>query len=285
MQKDPTVSVLMPVYNTQESYLREAIESILNQTFDDFELLILNDCSTDTNVEKVVLSYQDKRIRYQTNDRNLGISGSRNKLAGMARGKYIAVMDHDDVSLPERLAKQVDYLEQHPETGVVGSFARELVSGKRLTLPIEDKDIKLALIFRSSIFHPSAMLRRSLFSLVKYEEAYTPAEDYAMWCRLLPHTCFHNLPEILFAYRNHKNNTSHKQKRLTAEVSQNIRIFVKRENPELYAEALEKATVTTRINLFGFLPLLTHTRHNGRTKCKLFNLLPLWSCKTKTVIK
>ncbi len=284
MYKRPTVSVLMPVYNTKESYLRAAIESILNQTFTDFELRILNDCSTDPNVEKVVLSYQDKRVKYSRNEQNLGISGSRNKLIQAARGKYIAVMDHDDVSLPGRLATQVAYLEQNPDIGVVGSFARELVSGKTLTLPVEDEDIKLAMVFRSSIFHPAAMLRRSMFKLVGYESTYTPAEDYALWCRLLPHTQFYNIPEILFAYRNHKNNTSHRQKRCTADVSEKIRIFVKRENPELYAEAFERATVTTRISLFGFLPFLTITRKSGRSRCKLFNCIPLWSGKTKTIV-
>lgn len=284
MYKHPTVSVLMPVYNTQESHLREAIESILKQTHTDFELLILNDCSTDPNVERVVLSYQDKRVKYEKNERNLGISGSRNKLVRMARGKYVAVMDHDDVSLPGRLAAQVAYLEQNPDIGVVGSFAHELLSGKTLTQPVEDEDIKAAMIFRSSIFHPAAMLRRSMFKLAEYEETYTPAEDYALWCRLLPHTRFHNIPEILFAYRNHKNNTSHLQKRRTAEVSERIRGFVKRENPELYAAALERATVTTRVSLFGFLPFLTYTRKGGRCSCKLFNCIPLWTGKTKTIV-
>lgn len=284
MNSNPVVSVLMPVYNTKESYLREAVDSILNQTFKDFELLILNDCSTDPNVEKVVLSYTDKRIKYSKNEQNLGISGSRNKLVSLAKGKYLAVMDHDDISCPERLAKQVEYLEAHPETGVVGSFARELLSGKKLTLPENDEDIKMALIYRSSIFHPASMIRKEMFGIAGYENDFTPAEDYALWCRLIKHTSFHNIPEILFIYRNHKGNTSHKQKRRTAEVSQSIRIFTKRENPELYAAAQEKATTTTQVNLFGILPLLKIKRSGNRTKCKLFNLIPLYSCKSKTVI-
>lgn len=284
MSSHPAVSVLMPVYNTKEAYLREAIDSILGQTFKDFELLILNDCSTDPEVEKTVLSYDDKRIKYSVNEQNLGISGSRNRLVKLAKGKYLAVMDHDDISCPERLAKQVEYMEQHPETGVVGSFARELLSGKKLTLPVNDEDIKLALVFRSSIFHPASMIRRELFNIAAYENIFTPAEDYALWCRLIRHTCFHNIPEILFIYRNHKDNTSHKQKRLTAEASRNIRIFTKRENPDLYAAALEKATITTRVNLFGFLPLLSIRKSGGRTKCKLFDLITLYSSKTKTVV-
>ena len=97
------ISVLMPVYNTDEKFLRQAIESILGQTYQDFEFLIVNDCSTDVRVEEVVLSYKDKRIKYSVNSQNLGISGTRNKLISQAKGEYFAVMDHDDVSLPERL--------------------------------------------------------------------------------------------------------------------------------------------------------------------------------------
>ena len=119
MFKKPKVSVLMPVYNTKEAYLRTAIESILKQTFTDFEFLIMNDNSTDKNVEKVILSYKDPRISYSKNNKNLGISGARNKLVDMAHGEYLAIMDHDDESLPERFQKQVDFLDAHPDVGVV----------------------------------------------------------------------------------------------------------------------------------------------------------------------
>lgn len=102
----PKVSVLMPVYKTQEEHLRQAIESVLNQTYADFEFLILDDCPDDTR-EDIVKSYQDKRIKYSQNEKNLGITPSRNKLIDMAQGEYLAVFDHDDISLPERFAKQV----------------------------------------------------------------------------------------------------------------------------------------------------------------------------------
>ena len=112
----PRISVLMPVYNTRPEHLREAINSILAQTFTDFEFLILNDCSTDPAVEEVVKSYDDPRIIYAVNEHNLGISGSRNKLLDMAKGEYLAVMDHDDVSLPERLEKQAAFLDCIPRS-------------------------------------------------------------------------------------------------------------------------------------------------------------------------
>ena len=123
----PKVSVLVPVYRPREEYLRACIDSILSQTFRDFELLLLDDCPEDRTAEAVIKSYADGRIRYSRNPANLGISASRNLLIDMARGEYLAVMDHDDISLPERLEKETAYLDAHPEVGVV--------SGRGLKIP------------------------------------------------------------------------------------------------------------------------------------------------------
>ena len=117
----PKVSVLMPVYNTKEEYLREAIESILNQTFRDFEFLIIDDGSTN-GAQAVIKSYQDERIRFVQNETNLGIFKTRNKLCAMARGEYVATFDSDDISLPTRLEKEVAYLDEHPDVSVVGAW-------------------------------------------------------------------------------------------------------------------------------------------------------------------
>ena len=115
------VSVLTPIYRTDERYLREAIESVLGQTFADFEFLLLDDCPED-NREAVVRSYNDRRIVYLKNDRNLGIAASRNRLIDLAKGEYLAIFDHDDICRPERLAKQVSYLDANPECGVIGGY-------------------------------------------------------------------------------------------------------------------------------------------------------------------
>ena len=117
------VSVCMPVYNTKPEYLREAVESILNQTFKDFEFLILSDSPDNTEIDKIISSYDDKRIKYSKNTKNIGISESRNKLLKTAKGEYIAVFDHDDISLPNRLEKEVEYLDKNPDVSVVGSWA------------------------------------------------------------------------------------------------------------------------------------------------------------------
>jgi len=200
----PKVSVLMPIYKPCEEHLRAAIESILNQTYSDFELLLLDDCPEDTR-EAVVRSYSDPRIRYEKNDRNLGITPSRNKLIDMARGEYLAVCDHDDVSLPERFAHEVAYLEEHPECGVVSGWSRVMGSDVIGRNPEQDDEIRYELVKGYVVCHPAAMLRKSALTEnnIRYEEYYSPAEDYSLWCRLIPVTKFHNLQEVVLDYRVH----------------------------------------------------------------------------------
>ncbi len=281
------ISVLMPVYNTPENYLREAVESILAQTCADFEFLILNDASTDDNVEKVINSYDDKRIRYWQNDRNLGISLSRNKLIGLSRGEYLAVFDHDDVSLPERLEKQAAFLDAHPEVGVRLLIRILGTENKVSRFPAEDAEIKEIMVNSCCICHPASMIRRSVLveHNIGYENDYTPAEDYALWCRLLSKTRFANLPEVLFAYRNHEGNTSHLQREKMRDASIRIQNFVRRDNPELWAAAEAKMQETVKIRLFGLLPLLTIKRSRNRELWLLFGFVRLFDVGRKRVRK
>lgn len=211
----PAVSVLTPIYNTNHAHLRQCIESILNQTFTDFEFIILNDSPNNTELEKLVRSYDDKRIIYLKNDKNIGISQSRNKLIDVARGKYIAIFDHDDISHPTRLEKQVDFLNNNPYVGVVGTWthwfgAKDFVRKN----PEHDTDIKIRLTDVCAIMHTSAMIRKSVLTEnnIKYEEQYTPAEDYRLWGQLMACTEFHNIQEVLVEYRYDEQNTSHRMK-------------------------------------------------------------------------
>lgn len=199
----PRVSVLMPVYNTHPEHLREAMDSILAQTFTDFEFLILNDCSTDSGVEEVVKSYHDPRIIYAVNDHNLGISGSRNRLIDMARGEYLAVMDHDDFSFPDRLEKEAAFLDTHPDVGIVGSLVESMANGEVKPRPADDVGIKKMLMIHCNLSHPSCMIRKSVLDEygIRYEALYSPAEDYALFARLMPVTQFAILQEPLFRYR------------------------------------------------------------------------------------
>ena len=281
----PKVSVLMPIRNTREEHLREAMESILNQTFSDFEYLILNDSPDNTKLDEIVASYNDPRIRYARNEKNVGITPSRNKLLQMAEGEYIAIFDHDDISEPTRLEKQVAYLDAHPEVGVLGSWVREFPLDKTVRYPENDEEIRMGLMWGCVVPHSAAMVRRKVLEEhgIMYEERFSPSEDYALWCRLIPHTQFHNLPEVLFRYRMHANNTSKSQATKMDNATYAIRAFVKADNPVLYEEYLQRADHITRVRLFGCIPLLKILKKGTLTKVYLFECLLL--CKYKTVIK
>lgn len=279
----PKVSVLMPIYKTNEKYLREAISSILNQTFTDFEFLILDDCPDDDR-EAIVKSYADERIKYSKNEHNLGITPSRNKLIDMAQGEYLAIFDHDDISLPTRLEKEVKYLEEHLDVGVVGTRFKNMIAKKTAFIPTDNHDIKMALMRGCAIVHSSSMIRKSVLDdhNIRYEADFSPAEDYALWCRLIPYTNFHNLDEILFHYRDHTENTSHKQKNKMQQATFAIWAFVKTENPALYNEFLLKAKHTNRIRLFGIIPFLKIIKQQNKIKVYLFEKILLLKFKTSS---
>ena len=276
------ISACLPVYKTEEKYLRECIESILEQTFQDFELLILDDCP-EHPVKSIVESYHDKRIKYMQNPENLGISKTRNKLIEMAEGEYLAVVDHDDVSLPERFAKEAAYLDEHPETGVVSCFYKEIIDQKIHCYPVDNLQICQELLFSSCVVHPAAMIRKSVLlkNNLQYEEMYSPSEDYALWCRLIGKTEFHNIPEVLFLYRNHQNNTSHLQKDKMATATMAIYAFVRRDNADLWEAVQSRLTLVKCYRLFNIIPLLSIRCLGKKSKYLLFDIIPLITVKIK----
>lgn len=283
MKNKPKVSVLMPVYKTPEKYLKEAIESILEQTFSDFELLILDDCPINS-VENIVKSYADIRIKYFKNEKNLGISPTRNKLIQMSNGEYLAVMDHDDISLPQRFEEQVKFLDENLDYGVVGSQVKSILKNNIFKNPTNDNDIRLRLMRSCCITHPASMIRKSvlIYNNIAYEKAFSPSEDYALWCRLIPFTKFYNIPKVLFLYREHEENTSKIQSIQMSSATLAIHSFVKMDNLSLHEEFLLKATNKTRIYLFGFIPLISIVKQAYRTKIYLFEKILLFSCKNTT---
>jgi len=268
------VSVLMPVYRTPEKFLRESIESILAQTFTDYEFLILDDCP-EHPVEEIVNSYQDKRIKYLKNEKNLGISESRNKLVSLSKGEYLAITDHDDISMPERFAKQVNYLDKNPNVGVVSTSLKLIISKKNLINPENNRDIKVALMKGCYIAHPASMIRKSVMisNNIKYEETYSPAEDYKLWCELLPFTDFYNIQEPLLKYRDWENNTTNKQKEKMWLAEMQIRSENRVKHPEIYA--ISDDTKVQRILLFGFIPFMKIISKNRRKTYLLFNFIPI----------
>ena len=203
----PTVSILMPVYKTSQ-YLREAIDSMLSQTFADFELIVLNDCSPD-NAEEILNEYKDPRIVRYLGEKNVGLANVLNVGMQMAKGKYIARMDSDDLSAPNRLEVQVDYLERHPDIDLC-SCGMTLFGAKDGTWVREsDPDkVRISTLFFSPILHASSVWRKEAFDNngLWFEQEMVPAEDYDLWCRAL--SCglrLVNIPECLYLYRIHPN--------------------------------------------------------------------------------
>jgi glycosyltransferase involved in cell wall biosynthesis len=210
----PVISVVMPVYNGQ-LFLKEAIDSILNQTYQNFELLVYNDGSTD-KTEEILLKYekQDRRVIFFNDKNNKGYGRRLNEGLKKAKGKYIARMDHDDISLPDRFEQQLSFMEENPEVIVCGSFYEELGTGRVVNLPENDEDIKLKLLAITPFCHPSVMFRAEIFK--KYNLCYStdhmPAEDHALWVDLASYGAYFNLSIPLFQYRIHESNISGKER-------------------------------------------------------------------------
>ncbi len=211
--KKPLISVIMPVYNA-EKYVGEAIESILNQTFTDFEFLIFNDGSKDTSAE-IVQSYaqKDSRIIFYNYQKNTGYLKHLNEGIDKAQGKYIARMDADDISLPQRFEKQIAYMESHEEVGICGTwftvFENSIENISTVMQSLEqDSAIKIATFHSCPFGHPTVMAQTKLLKQNKYDENFYPAEDYELWSRLIPITKFYNIQESLLFYRHHANNIS-----------------------------------------------------------------------------
>jgi len=196
----PKVTVLMPVHNA-EKYLREAMDSILNQTFTDFEFLIIDDGSTDSTLD-IINSYTDKRIRLVKNEKNMGIGATLNKGIELSSCDLIARMDADDISLPDRLEKQYQYLKKHPECSLLSSNV-EVISETGDRLYLYQKDSRLFyfnLTFYCWIYHPSVMYRKApIIDVGMYPE--TPSEDYRLWSKLIRKYTIQNMDDILIKYR------------------------------------------------------------------------------------
>jgi glycosyltransferase involved in cell wall biosynthesis len=222
----PKISVIMPVYNCQ-LFVKEAVESILVQTFTDFEFLIIDDCSTDQTRE-IIDSYSDRRIQFIKKPKNTGYTDSLNFALKMAKGKYIARMDGDDVSLPNRFEKQVEFLENNTDIVVCGSWFLDIKTKNIFKYPEFSNDICISLIRKNVIVHPVVMIRRNVLTdnNLFYDKDFEPAEDYHLWCRLLDFGKLHNLQEPLIEYRFHDNQISRTQSQKQINNSTNIQLFL-----------------------------------------------------------
>ncbi|SEP76565.1 Glycosyl transferase family 2 [Virgibacillus subterraneus] len=213
--KQPLVTVFIPLYNCEE-YISEALESVINQSYSNIEIVIIDDGSTDNSVN-IVNSYTDPRIRLIKNEINRGIPYTRNLGLQESQGKYMAIIDSDDIAYLTRIEKQVNYMENNPNIDGIGTYY-EIFGGrfKKVMKPknITSEEIKAGLLFLNRIANPTSFLR--LETINKYELRYNPeyfvAQDYDMWIQLSKVGELSILPEVLLKYRTGHTNVTKKSK-------------------------------------------------------------------------
>lgn len=247
MSKAPLVSVVMSVYNG-EAYVRQSIDSILGQSFTDFEFVIIDDGSTD-KTKKILQSYNDSRIVLISRP-NKGLVASLNEGIAKSRGIFIARQDDDDTSEPNRLQEEVRYLQEHPAIGLVGSFAQLVtadgVEAGSYTVPYKGPDLRRRLFLGNTLVHGSIMVRKEMLPTPAYVSTYGPTEDYVLWGKLSQKTEMAVIPQFLYTYKINEGSPS---------------IFNSRENPQLVEAAREELWAKASFPSDGILAIVRRGRH------------------------
>ncbi|MDR1502656.1 MAG: glycosyltransferase [Prevotella sp.] len=276
--KTPAISIVMPVYNAAR-YLPETMESVLTQTFSDFELIIVNDGCTDDSVD-IIKSYNDGRIVLMENRHDF--IRSLNRGIGKSQGKYIARMDADDIMLPKRLSVQYEFMEAHPGIDICGSWM-ETFGGNVQTakMPSGHEDIVRSLLFGNAIFHPTAFMRKSSLEKCKsypnlYKSKYIYAEDYKLWIDLVKNRLvFANIPKVLLWYRISNIQVSYRHREKQAGLTHLIR--------SQFAEYLSGLIIREAPGLYCYLNSSIQLVNEGRLSCGSFSYIvsdlyvDLWS--------
>lgn len=255
---NPLISVILPVYNC-EAYIFEAVNSILQQTYAHFELIIIDDCSTDQTLE-ICKSFQDKRLVILEKKQNSGIAHTMNLGLSVAKGKYVARMDGDDISLPKRFEKQLAFMEANPAVVACGTGYKIMGGTNDSVLPEGHEAIKIRLLYGNCIVHPSVMVRKAELTTaaILYDPTMEPAEDYDFWVKFLAVGQLHNLQEELLHYRVHSAQASSVKQSIQAESSKKIRFkllhYLKAnitiEEQRVYFKAMEDAKELTTKEFF-----------------------------------
>lgn len=214
MSSQPLVSVAVPVHNG-ERYLRECVQSVLRQTLSDWELVLVDDGSTDGSAS-IAREFSDRRIRWEAHGSQRGQTAARNTAAQLARGRYVAVLDQDDSCFPSRLAEQVSFLEKNPDYAAVSAWKAKIdAHGKLIRRDsksiMSSDELGSVLVFKMAFVHPATMFRRDVLSDYPHDEEYITANDYELMVRLSEKEKLWNLPRVLLAYRSHGENLSYKR--------------------------------------------------------------------------
>lgn len=209
----PRVTVLMPVHDGA-AYLRPAVESVLAQSHRELELLVVDDGSRDESPE-IVASYRDPRVRLHRRAENRGVVATLNEGLALVDTEYVARMDADDVAHPERIARQVAFLDRNPDVAVLGTAVKDIGAARgKYRLPLSHGEIRARLLFDWAIAHPTVMLRPAVLRAhgLRYDPAYRHAEDYALWVEVAARAKVANLPDRLLLYRHHERQVSARQR-------------------------------------------------------------------------
>lgn len=267
--KRPLISVVMPLYNA-ERFVGESIESLLAQTLSDFELIVIDDCSTDGSAAVVEeLQRRDPRITLLHNERNAGAAGTRNRGIDAARGEFIAFLDADDISIPERFEKQIALFKAHPEVEVCGSYylifndrtGRD--HGRYDRLPITPEEIRCQVFFSNPLGMSTIMLRADALRKTGIRFRNCVCEDYKLWADLSDRLVMANIPECLILYRQWEEQTSarHRQRQVESALEIQRELFARRTGIEL-SEAetrmLSHFTLCPELAERDELPFLRH---------------------------
>ena len=208
------VTVIMPTYNTEENFLRQSIESILNQTYRDIEFIIINDGGKKD--EKIIKEYKDKRIKVINHENNKGLPKSLNEGIELARGQYIARMDSDDIAKKDRIETQVKYMEKNKHIDICGMFAKKIGDNNNysLTTLYSEEEIKCQLLFRTMLIHPTVMFRTDFLRKynLNYNEDFKYAQDFEMWSRCSEKCNITIIPRVGLYLRIHEKQISTEKK-------------------------------------------------------------------------
>ncbi len=277
---EPKVSVLMTAYNS-EQYIAEAIDSILCQTFKNFEFIIINDGSKDNTV-KIIKSFKDPRIILVDNKKNQGLIAVLNQGLDICKGEYIARMDSDDISFPERFAKQVEFMDKNPDVGVLGTMGyiwdmsdvnKSYIYAKKPEMTFMD------ILGRHRPDHPTTMIRRSVIEKYgfRYDKDYKCCEDYELWSRMIHVTKIANLQEVLFKHRWHGENVSITNASCQIEndlkVRQNMLNFLT--DDKCVQDEINGIVKKSRKEWIK-IPIIKIRRKPKKTILRLFGILPIW---------
>lgn len=239
----PLVSVVMPVYNVQD-FVEESINSILSQSYSNFEFIIINDGSTDNTLD-IIESQSDARIVLIKNKENKGNYACRNIGCRLAKGKYICVMDGDDIAMPNRIGKQIEFMENNTSLLALGTTFK-IVNSEIQYKPTEYELIKICLLFNNMFLHPSLMIRKSVLQQIGYyDETFYYASDYDLVCRIALMGKIVNLSDVLMQYRKHRNQISTSKRREQGDYANEIRLK--------YLKSCGFKLSTTEQNLFILL--------------------------------